>query len=165
MFMNLVNIFIIHQIQRLVVFRIMSNTLLEGLENCTKPAKVYRKLSKTLPKPIYNDISLKQVQQAMGYLKKNVCSVLEQNTIGFLYEWLQTHELGLDSDIHTAGILPGWVCQGSSNLEGTEANVQFVLTTKRILCNLVKQAEYSSVPLANSSALITHMVFWMLVIR
>ena len=35
----------------------------------------------------------------MGYLKKNVCSVLEQNTIGFLYEWLQTHELGLDSDI------------------------------------------------------------------
>ena len=119
----------------------VKHTLLEGLENCTKPAKVYRKLSKTLPKPIYNDISLKQVQQAMGYLKKNVCSVLEQNTIGFLYEWLQTHELGLDSDIHTAGILPGWVCQGSSNLEGTEANVQFVLTTKRLLCNLVKQAE------------------------
>ena len=40
--------------------------LIEGIEDCVKPAKVYRKLSRILPNSIYANIGLKQVQHAMG---------------------------------------------------------------------------------------------------
>ena len=119
----------------------VKSTLLGGVQACTKPAKVYRTLSKTLPKPIYDNISLKQVQQAMGYLKKHHCSVLEQNTIGYLSEWLQKNELMVETEMHIVGVLSGWKCEGNVNVEDTEADIHFVVTTKRLLFNLVQQAE------------------------
>lgn len=121
----------------------VKNALLEGVEQCTKPAKVYRKLAKSLPKPIYDNISLKQVQQAMGYIKKKHCGVLQQNTVGFLNEWLQKHELTVDSDMHTVGVLRGWKCNGTSSVEDSGADVHFVISTKRLLFNVVQQAACS----------------------
>ena len=115
--------------------------LIEGIEDCVKPTKVYCKLSRILPNSIYANIGLKQVQHAMGYLKKTHCSVLEQNTIGYLNEWLQANELSIDSEIHTVGVLPGWRCNGNSNIENVEADVHFVVTSKRLLYNLVQQAQ------------------------
>lgn len=115
--------------------------LLEGIEDSLKPAKVYRKLSRILPHSVYENIALKQVQQAMVYLKKSHCSVLEQNTIGYLNAWLEANELTADSDMHTVGVLHGWKCTGSSNIEHVEADVHFIVTTKRLLYNLVEQAQ------------------------
>jgi hypothetical protein len=114
--------------------------LLVGIEDCVKPSKVYRKLCKILPKPIYDNISLKQVQQAMVYMKRRQFSVLQQNTVGFLNEWLKSNELTVDSEMHTVGVLPGWICNGNFSIEDVEADVHFVITTKRLLYHVVEQA-------------------------
>jgi hypothetical protein len=108
-----------------------------GIQVCSKPGKVYRNIKKIQP---FSKVTKKQVQQAMVYLRKKEGSALKQNTIGYLHEWLENHELSMESDMHTVGVLPGWVACGPINVEDASVEVHFVLTTKRLLYRLVEQA-------------------------
>jgi hypothetical protein len=38
------------------------------------------------------------------------------------------------------GVLPGWVAEGSEDVEDDAANIHFVLSTKRLLFNAVEQS-------------------------
>ena len=76
--------------------------------------------------------------------EKKPFTVLSQKTIGFLYEWLSSNELTIDSGSHLVGALPGWKCTGPSNIDDVEdklCDIHFVLTTKALLKNLVLQAQ------------------------
>jgi hypothetical protein len=66
--------------------------------------------------------------------------LLKQNIIGYLHDWLQNNELNADSAPHTVGVLPGWMARGPSNIEDTNVNIHFVLTTKTLLYCIVEQA-------------------------
>jgi hypothetical protein len=114
--------------------------LLEGVQMSSKPAKIYRKLKKSEP---FSKITQKQVQQAVLYLRKKEGSVLKQNTIGYLYEWLAKNELNIASAPHTVGVLPGWRATGPCNIEDSTVNIHFVLTTKTLLYRIVEQAACS----------------------
>jgi hypothetical protein len=114
-----------------------------GFQMCSKPAKIYRELKKRVPCDIYNNITPKQVAQAVVYMRKKNGSALKQNTVGYLYEWLEKNQLGISSEMHTVGVLPGWVARGPVNIEDSSVNIHFVLTTKRLLYNLVQQANCS----------------------
>ena len=109
----------------------------DGFQVCSKPGKVYRKMKKVEP---FSKVTKRQVQQAMVYMRKKDGSVLKQNTIGFLHEWLENHELSTDSEMHIVGVLPGWVATGPTNIEDSTVEVHFVITTKRLLYRLVEQA-------------------------
>ena len=51
---------------------------------------------------------------------KKPFTVLSQTTISFLYEWLSSNELTIDSGSHLVGALPGWKCTGPSNIDDVE---------------------------------------------
>jgi hypothetical protein len=51
--------------------------------------------------------------------------------------------LNADSAPHTVGVLPGWMATGPSNIEDTNVNIHFVLTTKTLLYCIVEQAACS----------------------
>jgi hypothetical protein len=114
-----------------------------GLQICSKPSKIYREMKKKVSKDIYQTISRKQVAQALVYMRKKNGSALVQNTIGYLHEWLESHELTIHSEMHTVGVLPGWIATGPINLEDSSCNIHFVMTTKRLLSKLVEQANCS----------------------
>ena len=63
------------------------------------------------------------------YMKICHCSVMQLNIIEYFTEWPNTHELTIDLEMHIVGVLPGWVCNGNFNIEETEADFQFVVTT------------------------------------
>ena len=114
-----------------------------GLQMCAKPGKIYREMSRQLPKDVYAAITPKQVSAAVVYMGETHGSVLKQNTIGYLYEWLEGHGLTVHSELHTVGVLPGWVAKGPVSIQDVSSDVHFVLTTKGLLRNFVDQANSS----------------------
>lgn len=110
----------------------------DGVEKRLKPGNIYRSLKKSAPDC---GITLIQVQRAVGYLRKKDCSVLRQNTIGFLHQYLTNETLNSESPMDAFGILPGWVADGPDNVEDAAVNIHFVATTKRLLNHIVQQSQ------------------------
>jgi hypothetical protein len=69
-------------------------------------------------------------------------SSLEGNTIsiGNLHHWCKANELTEQSADTTVGVLCGWRVHGPEDLLDEAAHVNFVITTKGLLQNAMKQA-------------------------
>jgi hypothetical protein len=108
----------------------------EAVQDGLDAAVIHRKIQSYSPS---TKVSLKQVQTAVKRTRKMLFSSLAGNTIGDLYEWCHDHELTATSEDHEFGVLPLWNAHGPANLMDEAANVCFVLTTKNLLRNAIRQ--------------------------
>jgi hypothetical protein len=65
---------------------------------------------------------------------------LDGNAIEDLFRWLDENTLTESSGEDAVGVLPGWKANGPDNIVDEAAEVSFVLTTKSLLQNAVRQA-------------------------
>jgi hypothetical protein len=111
--------------------------IIEGVKDGLPPAKIHRKILEKCPKA---KVTLKQVQTAAITQSKKLMSTLPNNTIGDLHTYLAANILTAEADKHAFGVLPGWRANGPDHITNEAADICFVLTTKNLLKNAVRQS-------------------------
>ena len=67
-------------------------------------------------------------------------SDLPEASVVFLYQYLESNELKLESNLDQVGVLPGWRANGPKDIEDASSDILFGLTSKRLLKQAVDQA-------------------------
>ena len=109
----------------------------EGVNDGIMPAKLHRKILEKYPT---SKVTLQQVQTACKWEADKLLSSLKGNTIGDLHTYLSENTLSKSSRKHAFGVLHGWRANGPIDLESEAADICFVMTTKNLLRNAVRQS-------------------------
>jgi hypothetical protein len=119
---------------------ILKPVVAEGVKDGLLPAQIHRKLLLKFPKAA-KKIPLSKVQSAAKHQSQKLLSSLKGNTIGDLYEYLLQNTLSENSGEHQFGVLRGWKAHGPADVMSEAADICFVMTTKNLLRNVVRQSQ------------------------